>query len=45
MALTVAAGHPSTSGIYIPEIWSGKLVEKFYLTTVFGAIANTDYEG
>lgn len=35
----------SYSGIYIPEIWSGKLVEKFYAATVFGEIANTDYEG
>ncbi len=33
------------SGVYIPEIWSGKLVEKFYAATVFGEIANTDYEG
>lgn len=24
---------------YNPEIYSGKLVEKFYLTTVFGEIA------
>jgi len=30
---------------FIPQIWSGKLVEKFYAATVFGAIANTDYEG
>jgi len=30
---------------YIPEIWSGKLLEKFYNTTVFGEISNTDYEG
>lgn len=30
---------------FIPEIWSGKLVEKFYANTVFGEIANTDYEG
>lgn len=28
-----------------PEIYSGKLVEKFYRTTVFGEIATTDYEG
>jgi hypothetical protein len=40
-----AAGHPSYSGTFIPEVWSGKLVEKFYDATVFGAIANTDYEG
>ena len=33
------------SGTYIPEIWSGKLIEKFYAATVFAAIANTDYEG
>lgn len=30
---------------FIPQIWSGKLVEKFYTATVFGAICNTDYEG
>ncbi len=30
---------------FIPEIWSGKLVEKFYAATVLSAISNTDYEG
>lgn len=30
---------------FIPQIWSGKLVEKFYNSTVMGEIANTDYEG
>ncbi|UKA12928.1 hypothetical protein [Photobacterium damselae] len=30
---------------FIPQIWSSKLVEKFYKATVFGEIANTDYEG
>lgn len=40
-----AAGHPAYTGTFIPEIWSGKLVEKFYDATVFGEIANTDYEG
>lgn len=30
---------------FIPEIWSGKLIEKFYNSTVLGAISNTDYEG
>lgn len=39
-----ASGASNTSK-FIPEIWSGKLVEKFYDATVFGAIANTDYEG
>ena len=36
---------PAYSGTFIPEVWSGKLVEKFYKATVLGAIANTDYEG
>ena len=38
---------PTTAyaGTFIPEVWSGKLVEKFYKATVLGAIANTDYEG
>src|SRR3990172_2747851 len=39
------APSPAYAGIFIPEIWSGKLVEKFYAATVLGAIANTDYEG
>jgi hypothetical protein len=30
---------------FIPEIWSTKLVEKFYASTVLAAISNTDYEG
>jgi hypothetical protein len=33
------------SGTFIPEIWSGKLIEKFYASTVLAAISNTDYEG
>lgn len=30
---------------FIPAIWSGKLIEKFYASTVLNAISNTDYEG
>lgn len=30
---------------FIPQIWSGKLIEKFYAATVLSAISNTDYEG
>lgn len=37
--------NPAYSGIFIPEIWSGKLIERFYATTVLAAISNTDYEG
>lgn len=45
VGVPAAAGQPAYSGTFIPEIWSGKLVEKFYDATVFGEIANTDYEG
>jgi hypothetical protein len=37
--------NPAYSGTFIPEIWSGKLIEKFYNSTVLAAISNTDYEG
>jgi hypothetical protein len=39
--------NPATAyaGTFIPEIWSGKLIEKFYSSTVLHAISNTDYEG
>jgi hypothetical protein len=41
-----SADYSSTGSFgFIPAIWSGKLVERFYDATVFGAIANTDYEG
>jgi hypothetical protein len=44
-----ASGHPDYSSTgtskFIPQIWSGKMVVKFYISTVFGEIANTDYEG
>lgn len=36
---------PPYSGTFIPEIWSSKLIEKFYASTVLAAISNTDYEG
>ena len=32
----------TSSGQFIPEIWSGKLVQKFYDASVFGEIASTD---
>lgn len=45
--MTVAAGPgvPQHSGTYTPEVWSGKMLVEYYTATVFGAIANTDYEG
>lgn len=42
---TGAAASPVYAGNFIPNIWSGKLVEKFYKATVLAAISNTDYEG
>ncbi len=45
MAFPVAGGRPNYSGNFIPEIWSGKLIENFYDATVLAAISNTDYEG
>lgn len=43
--ITNVAANPAYSGVFIPEIWSGKLINKFYDSTVLAAIANTDYEG
>jgi len=45
MAYPVAPGIPQMSGVYVPEIWSGKTLVKFYDKTVFAAISNIDYEG
>lgn len=42
---TGGTGNAFQSNGFIPEIWSGKLVEKFYASTVLAAISNTDYEG
>jgi len=40
-----SSGNGLSGTGFIPEIWSGKLVEKFYASTVLAAISNTDYEG
>lgn len=40
-----AAANPAYAGVFIPTIWAGKFVEKFYDATVLAAISNTDYEG
>ena len=45
MAYATSPGHPQYTGNFIPEIWSGKLIENFYDATVLAAISNTDYEG
>jgi hypothetical protein len=45
MSYPVSPGRPNYSGNFIPEIWSGKLIENFYDATVLAAISNTAYEG
>lgn len=45
MAYPVVGGRPQYSGNFIPEIWSGKLIENFYDATVLASISNTNYEG
>ena len=40
-----SAANPAYTGRFIPTLWSGKLVEKFYDATVLAAISNTDYAG
>ena len=36
---------PSYSGTFIPTLWSGKLLAKFYQNTMLSEVTNTDYEG
>lgn len=45
MPFPYAPGTVSYTGTFIPEIWSKKLIEKFYDSTVLTAISNTNYEG
>lgn len=41
-----ASAYPTGySGTFIPEIWSSKLIEKYYDGTVLTQITNTNYEG
>lgn len=50
----MAAEFPAVAGFrnigsdsmrFIPELFSGKLIKKYYDRTVLGAVTNTDYEG
>ena len=42
-----AGSHPNPpySGTFIPELWSVRMIAKYYAATVLSEIANTDYEG
>jgi len=49
-AATFPVGAPfntpvPASGNFIPAVWSAKLNAKFYTSTVFGEISNTNWEG
>lgn len=37
--------HPQYSGLLIPQIWSPRILEKFYEFSVLEHISNTNYEG
>lgn len=37
--------NPAYTGSFIPTLWSGKLLAKFYSNTMLSEITNTDYEG
>ena len=39
------SGTEAYAGVFIPQIWSGKLQVKFYQSTVLSAITNNDWEG
>ena len=39
------ATSQSYSGAFIPTLWSGKLLAKFYQNTILSEVTNTDYEG
>jgi hypothetical protein len=49
MAIARVTGMPdytaSGTSKFIPELWSGQLQVKWYLTTVYASISNKDYDG
>jgi len=45
MPIPVVDGKTQMAGLGSPDIWSPKLLVKFYAATVAGNICNTDYEG
>lgn len=43
---TDVSGYQSSGdAAFIPQLWSGRMVDKFYTNTVFADICNTHYEG
>lgn len=45
MAVALAAGHPTVSGVLIPELWVAETLDKMYAKAVTPNICSTEYEG
>lgn len=49
MSVAVSAGYPqydsSGTSQFIPELWSGKILVKFYAATCLSEVTNNDWEG
>jgi hypothetical protein len=49
MSVARAAGHPDYSSAgtskFLPEIWSSKILKKYYTKAIATALCNTDHEG
>lgn len=45
MAVIAASGYPQYSGTLIPPMFSSKLVEQFYCSSVYADITTTEYSG
>lgn len=45
MAVTAQSGYPQYSGSLIPPLFSSKLVEQFYCSSVYADITTTEYSG
>lgn len=49
MSVARAAGHPDYSSAgtskFLPEVWSSKILKKYYMNAIATAICNTDHEG
>jgi len=49
MPVNAASGYPqysnSAAGNFVPEVWSGTLLVKFYAATCLAEISNVDYQG
>lgn len=45
MPMPVAVNYPQLASVGSPEIWSTKILTKFYAQSVIPQVSNTDYEG